>query len=69
MREAIPAVQELAALARVLIRGTVVAIDISGKWWTGSEPADVAEYLRAYTAGQDILMGLPGRPTAAGAIP
>lgn len=26
-----------------------MAIDTSGKWWLGSEPADTEEYLRAYS--------------------
>lgn len=26
-----------------------MAIDDSGKWWVGTEPADVREYLEAYT--------------------
>jgi len=28
---------------------TTVTIDTSGKWWVGTEPADVREYLEAYT--------------------
>lgn len=35
-----------------------MTIDRSGKWWTGTEFADVVEYLRTYTAdghpGEDI---------------
>jgi hypothetical protein len=27
-----------------------MAIDKSGKWWVGSEPQDVEEYLRAYSS-------------------
>jgi hypothetical protein len=28
---------------------TLVAIDTSGKWWIGSSPQDIEEYLRAYS--------------------
>lgn len=31
---------------------TSVTIDRSGRWWTGSEPGDIEEYLADLTAGQ-----------------
>ncbi|MBN8608730.1 MAG: hypothetical protein J0L81_17565 [Caulobacterales bacterium] len=32
-----------------------MTIDTSGKWWVGSEPADVEEYLKAFKAeGYDV---------------
>src|SRR5262245_57908527 len=27
-----------------------MVIDTSGKWWVGSDPTDIADYLRAYKA-------------------
>jgi hypothetical protein len=29
--------------------GATVTIETAGKWWVGSDPADVADYLAAYT--------------------
>ncbi len=40
-----------------------MAIDTSGKWWVGSEAADIADYLKAYQAVR--LTSFSIRPKAA----
>ena len=32
-----------------------MTIDTSGKWWVGSEPADLAAYLREFTADSNLV--------------
>ena len=39
-----------------------MAIDKSGKWWVGSEPADLQEYLTAYTDSQCAYAATSYRP-------